>query len=62
MSTVLLNKETSQNTDLKAMIKFLKITKEGGYSEIEQSSLDYSRSNYVPETIDTEESFFYSLS
>lgn len=50
------------NEELKALVTFLERTKDGQYSEIEKSSLIYSRLNEEPETIDTEENYFLSIS
>ena len=45
----------------KALVTFLKRTKEGKYAKIDKSSLIYSRVKEQREPIYTDEEYFYSL-
>ena len=52
----------SDSKEFSAIVKFLELTKDGKYAEIEESSLEYSRLHIESETIENEENYFYSIS
>lgn len=54
--------KVSDTQEFSALIKFLELTKDGTYSEIEKRTLENHRLNIDVETIDTEENYFYSIS
>ncbi len=50
-----------KRTDEETLLRFLKLTKDGEYAEIEQSSLPYSRFPIQRDDTFYEEEFLYSM-
>ncbi len=51
-----------EKKEIEILLKFLELTKDGNYAEIEDFSLKYSRLQEEPETINLEDNYYYSVS